>query len=316
MTAPQIDSRPRLPNGWFAVAWSKDLVRGDVKRIRYFDTEMVLFRTRSGKPAVLDAYCSHLGAHLAEGGRVVGETIRCPFHAWQYDGTGACVEIPYCERIPPKARVNSWNVDERNEMIFVWYHAEGKPADWTVPTLTEFGDPAWTEPRTFELEVPVHMQDMAENNCDPVHFQYVHGMDTLPPGELTYGENKRFFQMKNTHERETPLGTFEMTLIRDTWGLGLSAVRSVGIPEAGLLMFSSTTAVDGHNSHSRWVFTVTKNLADIAGEEFVDSLTSGVQDDMRIWSNKIHRAEPVFCEADTYLVEFRHWCKQFYSDST
>ena len=60
---------PGIPNGWYAVAWSKDLGVGDVQRIRYFDNEMVLFRTRSGKARVLDAYCPHLGAHLAEGGR-------------------------------------------------------------------------------------------------------------------------------------------------------------------------------------------------------------------------------------------------------
>mgnify|MGYP003342800620 CR=1 FL=1 len=27
------------PNGWFGVAWSRDLVPGEVKRIRYFDEE-------------------------------------------------------------------------------------------------------------------------------------------------------------------------------------------------------------------------------------------------------------------------------------
>jgi hypothetical protein len=45
----------------------------------------------------------------------------------------------------------------------------------------------------------------------------------------------------------------------------------------------------------------------------MDSITKGVLDDMRIWQNKIHRADPVFCEADTLLVEFRRWAKQFYS---
>ena len=45
-------SDPGIPNGWFAVAWSKDLVEGDVKRIRYFDEELVLFRTRSGQAKV------------------------------------------------------------------------------------------------------------------------------------------------------------------------------------------------------------------------------------------------------------------------
>jgi len=31
-----------IPNGWFAVAWSKDLVPGDVQRARYFEEELVL----------------------------------------------------------------------------------------------------------------------------------------------------------------------------------------------------------------------------------------------------------------------------------
>ena len=55
------------------------------------------------------------------------------------------------------------------------------------------------------------------------------------------------------------------------------------------------------------------NAVDVAGEEWMDNITAGVYDDMRIWANKIHRAEPVFCEADTLLVEFRRWAKQFYS---
>ena len=44
-TTRQHTSLP-IPNGWFAVAWSKDLVHGDVKRVRYFDEELVVFRTR------------------------------------------------------------------------------------------------------------------------------------------------------------------------------------------------------------------------------------------------------------------------------
>ena len=76
MTAPQDHTPLPIPNGWFAVAWSRELVAGEATRIRYFDHEMVLFRTRSGAAKVLDAYCAHLGAHLGEGGRVMGESIR------------------------------------------------------------------------------------------------------------------------------------------------------------------------------------------------------------------------------------------------
>jgi len=304
---------PGLPNGWFCVAWSKDLGIGEVQRIRYFDRELVLFRTREKKAVVLDAYCPHLGAHLAEGGRVLGESIRCPFHGWRYDGTGACVGIPYSKRIPPKARVRTWDVIERNHMIFVWHHAEAKPPDWDVPDMPEFEDAEWTEPRFFDLEVPVHMQDMAENNCDPVHFQYVHGSLETPPSEISFADNGRFFRIASVSKQETPAGTFDMELERDTWSLGLSSVRMKGIPNAGLMMFSSTAPIDENNTISRWIFTVTRNLADTAGEEFINGLSTGVLQDMRIWKNKIYRAEPVLCEEDKYLAEFRRWTKQFYS---
>lgn len=315
MTASQESTAPPLPNGWFAIAWSKDLVPGDVKRIQYFGEELVLFRTREGVPKVLDAYCAHLGAHLAEGGRVVGETIRCPFHGWQYDGDGNCAKIPYCERIPAAAKLRSWEVVERNHMIMVWRHAENKPPTWEVPSMPEFDDAEWAEVRTFDLEVAVHMQDMAENNCDPIHFYYVHSAtEQSAESEMTYGEGGRFFRITSTGEKETPFGKVKMELERDTWGLGVSSVRMKGIANAGLLMFSSTTPIDEGHSHSRWVFSVTKNLADIAGEEFIEGMSTGVLQDMRIWENKIHRADPVFCEADKYLAEFRRWTKQFYSN--
>jgi len=306
---------PGIPNGWFAVGWSSDVSSGEVKRIRYFDEELVLFRTRSGKARVLSAYCPHLGAHLAEGGRVSGESVRCPFHAWQYDGeTGVCNEIPYCEKIPAKARVRAWDVAERNRMVFVWHHAEGKPPEWEVPEAPYLEDPDWSEPRSFEIEVPVHMQDMAENNLDPVHFQVVHTSMAVPETEVTYGDDKRFMHAVSHSEQETPAGKFEMALLRDTWGLGMSSVESRGIPGAGLYMFSSTSPVDRDHSVSRWLLTCTNNMVEVAGEEWIKAMTSGVQDDMRIWTHKLHRSSPVFCEADTLLMEFRRWARQFYSE--
>ena len=207
MSASQTHLTLPIPNGWFAVEWSRDLIAGEVKRIRYFDRELVLFRTRSGVPRVLDAYCPHLGAHIGEGGRVIGETVRCPFHGWRFDGDGSCVEIPYCKRIPTSARLQAWNVAERNRMIFVWHHAEGKPPSWDVPTMPELDDKEWSEPRFFDLRVAVHMQELAENNCDPVHFQIVHGSNEVPASEYTLAEDGRFFRIVSRGPQETPIGT-------------------------------------------------------------------------------------------------------------
>ncbi len=313
MGAPQGHTVLPIPNGWFAVAWSNELVKGSVKRARYFDREMVVFRTREGEVHVLDAYCAHLGAHLAEGGRVMGETIRCPYHAWQYGGDGACKVIPYSKKEPPaKARVKSWPVAEKNGFVFVWHHHEDALPSWEIPELEQLSDPRWTEPRHLDLTVPVHLQDMAENNCDPVHFNYVHGNLALGSSEIIPGDEPHFFKGLTQSTRETPLGTFDTELERDTWGLGLVSVSVKGIGDAGLMMLAATSPIDHQTTHSRWLFTVTEDMADVAGEDFIDGLTQGVMQDMRIWENKIHRPAPVLCEADKELAFFRKWVRQFY----
>lgn len=304
-----------IPNGWFAVEWSKDLLRGQVKPIHYFDEDLVLLRTRSGEARVLDAYCPHNGAHLGHGGRVVGENIRCPFHAWQFDGaTGKCASIPYCERIPPRAEVKAWPVCELNGMIFVWYHSEGTGPTWEVELMPEIGHADWSEPHTFELEVDVHVQDMHENNNDPVHFLYVHTATTTPPSEISYSEDRRTYRIVSETTSETPFGTFETKLIRDSYGMGLTAVRTEGIGDAGLLMYSSTSPINSGRTLSRWLLTCTNDMIDLAGDDFMKGLTTGVLQDLPIWSNKVHRTRPMLCEEDTYLAEYRQWVRQYYTN--
>jgi nitrite reductase/ring-hydroxylating ferredoxin subunit len=314
MTAPQTTDELPLPNGWFAVCWSRDLGVGEVKRLHCFGRELALYRTREGRPALLDAHCAHLGAHLAVGGRVIGETIRCPFHGWRYAASGECVEIPHCSTIPPAARLRTWEVVERNRMIFAWHHTEQKPPDWEVPTIDVIGHPDWTEPRLVDIDVAVHLQELAENNNDPAHFEFVHGSPDMPPSKIEYGEDGRFYRMSSTGKRETPQGTFDTTLVRETFGLGMGKVWTEGIPGVGTMLFSATTPVDAGHSTMRWLLTVTKNVADIVGEDFMKGIVQGVQQDVPIWENKIHRAKPVFCETDGFIGEFRRWTQQFYSD--
>jgi nitrite reductase/ring-hydroxylating ferredoxin subunit len=303
-----------LPNGWFAVAFSADLAHGEVRTVRCLEEELVLFRTRAGHARVLDAWCPHLGAHLGEGGRVMGESVRCPFHGWQFDGaTGQCTSIPYCDRIPPRARLRAWDVRERNGMIFLWRHAEEKPPAWDFPELPELSHPDWTPPRRVEFELPAPVQDTHENNNDPIHFMFVHKALSPPETEISYAEGGRFMRVVHRNKRETPWGVFDVELVNDSWGLGMVAVRTRGIPGLDVLMYSSTTPIDATRSWSRWILTSSKAGADLAGEEMIEGLVRGVRDDVPIWRNKVHRAEPVLCEADRYLAEYRQWVKQFYS---
>jgi cholesterol 7-dehydrogenase len=69
---------------------------------------MVIFRSddEHNQVYVLDAFCVHMGANLAFGGRVMPGTncIQCPFHLWEFNGeTGRCSKVPYVDgKVPEK----------------------------------------------------------------------------------------------------------------------------------------------------------------------------------------------------------------------
>jgi cholesterol 7-desaturase len=89
---------PPYPNGWFAIAESKEVKAGKALSVNCLGENFVLFRSKeSKKVSVVDAYCPHLGAHLGDG-KVIGNCIECPFHQWKFRGDdGSCDEIPYAE---------------------------------------------------------------------------------------------------------------------------------------------------------------------------------------------------------------------------
>ena len=200
----------RYPNGWFAVAWSRDLHVGDVQPLHYFGEELVLFRTRSGQARVLDPFCPHLGAHLGHGGRVMGETIRCPFHGWQYDGAVGRVRAHPLLRAHPaegaRARVGRAGA-ERHGLRLV--PQRGQAAGVGLPGDAGDRAPGLDASRARSSSCShAHVQDTHENNNDPVHFQFVHGMVETPPGEISYSEGGAHYRMVNTSEQVTPFGTF------------------------------------------------------------------------------------------------------------
>jgi hypothetical protein len=78
-------------------------------------------------------------------------------------------------------------------------------------------------------------------------------------------------------------------------------------------MFAATTPIDDERVHSRWLLTASKNLVDIAGEEFMKNVTAGIEQDLLIWKHKVHRVNPILCAGDHYIGEYRKWARQFYT---
>jgi phenylpropionate dioxygenase-like ring-hydroxylating dioxygenase large terminal subunit len=294
--------------GWFSVSRSQELLVGEVQQVQAFDRELVLYRTRSGEAVLQDAFCPHLGANLGVDGRVVGESIRCPFHGWRFGKEGKCEEIPYCEDIPERARIRTWHVQEKNGEIYVWFHPENTGPQWQLPDLPELDDPKWTSPRYAEFLVPAHVQDIAENSCDPVHFQYVHRQPDVPPSQVTIEDNGRILHLHSDASKAEIPSQLHATV----YNPGFAMVRNTYGPGAEMVMYNSAQPINRHETKMRWTLTVRREIEDLAGDDVMKGIIDGLSDDYPIWANKVHKRRPVFCKGDETLVLFRQWVRQFY----
>ncbi len=314
MNFPICESRtqvtPYFPIGWYSIARSHELRSGEVMPVTIFDRELALYRSRSGAVNVMDAFCPHLGAHLGVKGRVIGEDLRCPFHGWKFGPDGKCNHIPYCDDIPERASVRAWHVEEANDSIMLWFHPEDKAPTFPNPILEELSSDLWSEPQYWEFTVPNHVQNIAENVCDPEHFQYVHNMPNTPPNEITIEDNGRILHLVADAKEAVHPNTLQATV----YNPGHALVRTTYGEGAEMLVYSTAQPVSLYETKMRWTLTVRNEIVDMVGDDVMTGIKNGIFDDMHIWQHKIYREKPVFCNADRDLVTFRKWVRQFYVD--
>ena len=89
MNAP---TPPHILDAWYVLAWSHEVASTPIQRTLY-DQPIALFRSSSGEVGALVDRCPHRGVPLS-GGKVVGERLQCPYHGWEFNGEGKCVNIP------------------------------------------------------------------------------------------------------------------------------------------------------------------------------------------------------------------------------
>ncbi len=318
-------SRPRyqmpMPMGWYCVDYSNALKIGESKPLRYFDTDLVLFRTESGRAVLLDAYCPHLGAHLGygiheevgTGGRIEGETIVCPFHAWRFNAEGECVEVPYASKVPPKAAdkpcIRAWNVREVNGTISAWYHPEGADPLWDVIEHEEANSEEWGAQQRFEWTVRTHMQEMGENGADPAHFLYVHRVHDMPQWEIKYNGHQSS-GVQNVNFR-TPRGPVAGSIASKINGPGQSTTRFSGLCET--FQMGLTTPIDNNTAHVRFIFIQAKaDEGNNIAKALIRDIVKQFEEDKPIWEHKRYRPLPILCDGDGPIARFRKWYSQFY----
>ena len=169
-----------LRSFWQPVYRVKDLASGRAIPIKIMSEDFTLYRGENGTPHLTAFQCAHRGTQLSTGW-VEGDSIRCRYHGWKYDGSGQCVEQPGEEEgFASKVKILSYPVKEYLGLIFA-YLGEGEP-----PLLRRFTE--MEGPGTLELYEPEYWPcnyfNRIDNACDVAHLAFAHRQSRLAVNQL------------------------------------------------------------------------------------------------------------------------------------
>jgi len=319
-----------FPRGWFMIAGSDEATTRPVA-LRYFGQDMVLYRGETGTPHLVEAYCPHMGAHLAknttsyivrDGEQVQGDSIRCPFHGWRFGPDGKCDDIPYSEKFIPKtACLKTFPIVERAGIIWMWHCPEGLEPEWDLPNFGgHWNEPGWVNWKIDHMgDLNCHGIEIVDNMADYGHFVPIHGAK-----DFTYFANE--FKGHILHQyysagHRTLTTNPEDQLVLDTWYEGPGFLQSeMGGTYPSFIMIANTPIDDGTSRtwHALMVKVhdgsrETTDADRAAAFEYQEMSRLAFAQDVEIWNNKRDCFNPMAIPQDGPYGKVRIWYKQFYN---
>lgn len=334
------DLPPVYPNGWFSIAESKDLKKGQVISVNAVGQNLAVFRSCKGEVHATDAYCPHLGANLAVGGVVKGDCLECPFHGWQFNGNdGRCTHIPYSQKVPEFAKVKAWKVIEANGRIFLWHDAEGREPLWDMLMVPDIENGSWHYRGRTEHEIMAHIQEIPENGADIHHLSHLHVPNIFKGSDLndTFAakpvmdiaehawngdwkteDEEHMASIQLSHGFTLFGGKFEIFSMKvKALQIGPGLVHlyfntSIG---SGVLIQSVTPIAPMMQKVIHTFYTSRTFIAPYA-KLVLHCEAEHVERDIMIWNSKQFYARPLLLKEDRRIKEFRRWYQQFYSENS
>lgn len=178
---------------WHPIATVSQMKARDTFPVRLLGEDLVLYRDLSGTWGLIADRCPHRSMSMVYG-MPAKCGLRCSYHGWLFDETGACTEQPYEETEDPgssfkeKVSITAYPVSEAGGMLFAYMG----PAP--VPQL-----PPWD---LFVMDdvvrevgyavVPCNWLQIMENSLDPIHVEWLHQhMFNYVVDKLGQSERKR-----------------------------------------------------------------------------------------------------------------------------
>lgn len=167
-----------LRNTWYVAAYPRELTREPMAR-EMLGEKVMFFRGEAGEPRALGNLCPHRFASLHTG-KLVGDTIECPYHGLRFDVRGACVHNPHGDgQVPPEAKVKAYPLAERHDLIWIWM---GEPARADVALIPDFSIMARPDWVYFDgyIDIAADYQLVTDNLMDLSHIQFLHPFLSSP----------------------------------------------------------------------------------------------------------------------------------------
>lgn len=315
-----------FPRGWFVVAESHEINAGPIG-VSFFGRDLALFRGESGNPVLLDAYCKHMGTHLAKsdsamivrnGQQIEGDAIRCPYHGWRYNAAGEVDDIPYHDGPCPKsAAIQSYPVVDNMGCIMAWFDEAGGEPEYDAPFLPEWNDPQWIHWQLDHLgELDVHPQEVLDNMSDIRHLGPTHGA----PCEYFENECKDHMYIQR---QGGPMQLYGgVMLYTTTWytGPGILLSKQVWGDTVQYEFIANTPVADGRIKawHGCLVKAasaeITEQDLEIARQTQAGALEAFATD-FQIWRHKKPAINIMAVKKDGPFRIGRQWYSQFYSEA-
>jgi phenylpropionate dioxygenase-like ring-hydroxylating dioxygenase large terminal subunit len=181
---------------WLPAIRSDELPSPDCPplRVMLLGEQLIAFRTTSGGVGLIQNACPHRGASMFFG-RNEEEGLRCVYHGWKFDVTGACIDMPSEpaeSNFKSKVRTKAYRTFERNGVI--WAYMGSREVPPAVPELE--GNMHSENYRISVLYRANNWMQGIEGELDTIHAAFLHGgaaqraPSSPPPGSFQYYTRK------------------------------------------------------------------------------------------------------------------------------
>jgi len=157
------------PNHWYPVSWADQIKPETVQKVVVWQQAIAVYRDSAGQLHALEDACPHKGVELHRG-EVQGQSLVCPYHGWQFDPEGKCVNIPYFPKHQklPCALARPYPVQERYGIVWVFPGDPPLSTTTPLPEVPEFNDPDFI-PVPITGDFRAHFSICNENTLDVFH---------------------------------------------------------------------------------------------------------------------------------------------------